>query len=88
VSAPAVTRRVAVIAFSSLFLPRAVASCSDMPITPPDPGRLLDTLRAAQAELQALGTARPGSTLVKVALGAVDVAILAAEALVRESPPT
>jgi hypothetical protein len=87
-SGPCVNRRDAILTFSFLFLPGAVASCSDMPITPPDPGKILDALLAAQAELQALAAARPGSTLVKLAAGALDVAIIAAEALVRESPPT
>lgn len=83
---PLVSRRSAILSFSFLFLPDGLG-CGAMPITPPDPGDILDKLRAVQEELQALASAKPDDPLVKVALGSVDVAVTATEALDREAEP-
>ncbi len=83
---PIVGRRSVVLSFSFLFLPGRVG-CAPMPITPPDPGDILDKLRAVQEQLRALAQAQPDAPFVKVALGSVDVAVVAAEALEREAEP-
>jgi len=63
--------------------PAAPASVAPMPIEPPDPtGKILDTLRTALAALHDLADLRPeDQVLAKVALGSVDVAIVALEAV-------
>jgi hypothetical protein len=57
----------------------------EMPILPPEPGKILDELRAVEARLRELA-ARPGDVLVEVALGSVAVAVMALAAHV--SPPS
>lgn len=54
-----------------------------MPITEPDPHKILDALHAVLAELRTLD-ARAGGVLAKVAIGGVDVAIVAVTELARE----
>ena len=74
-------RRAAVMAFSFLFLRPRVGSAA-MPVTDPDPHKILTTLRTVETELRALVAARPGDALARAALGAVEVSIVAMSAIV------
>jgi hypothetical protein len=46
-------------------------------IEPPNPHRILGTLRDVEAQLQALALMSPGVVLLRVALGGVALAVLA-----------
>jgi hypothetical protein len=61
-----------------------------MPIEPPNPHRILDTLNAAMVQLQALAASEPpGAALPAVAIGSVQVAIVAVTAIAGAcDPPT
>jgi hypothetical protein len=58
-----------------------------MPITDPDPHKILAGLRANEAQLRALVAAQPENALAKAALGSVEVAIGALTASLASSTP-
>jgi hypothetical protein len=59
-----------------------------MPFEPPDPGKILDALRAVEAQLRALAAAHPHDPLPKLAVGAVEVAEGAVQAMADRGAPT
>jgi hypothetical protein len=48
-----------------------------MPVTPPDPGRILDVLRATLGQLRELAALNPADTRASTAIHAVEQAVKA-----------
>lgn len=82
---PLFRRRSVLLSFSFLFFAPPVG-CGAMPITDPDPHKILADLRASLANLQAAAKNAPSDARLLVAVGQVAAAIAVLETPAKANP--